>query len=48
MRRLKSEFTFFQALSRLFELTLSNEGNFSGVEFKKSISKFRKNKKISS
>ena len=35
MRRLKSEFTFFQALSRLFELTLSNVGNFSGGEFKK-------------
>ena len=43
---LKSEFTFFQFLSRLFELTLSNVGNYYGVELQRTC-KFRKGKKIS-
>ena len=43
----KSEFTFFQSLSRLFELTLSNVRNYYEVEFQRSICKFRKSKKIS-
>ena len=49
-RRLKSEFAFFQSSSQLLfqnSPTLSIGKNVSGVEFLRTISNFRKRKKIS-
>ena len=50
--RLKSEFAFFQSLSRLSQLAYfvsfcQIQANHSGVEFLRTISKLRKTKKIS-